>query len=107
MNLCKQLMGSMRVIYLERGVLVLCITEYSDGLKVAIKVLHLDLENTSKRFEVECNAMCNLRHRNLVKIISSYSNNLDFRSLVMEFMSNGSLDKWLFSDNYCLNFLQR
>ncbi|CAI8608354.1 unnamed protein product [Vicia faba] len=54
----------------------------------------------------ECNSMRNLRHRNLVKIISSCSN-LDFKSLVMEFMSNGSVDKWLYSYNYCLNFLQR
>jgi LRR receptor-like serine/threonine-protein kinase FLS2 len=25
----------------------------------------------------------------------------------MEFMSNGSVDKWLYSHNYCLNFIQR
>ena len=27
--------------------------------------------------------------------------------LVYEYMSNGSLDKWLYSHNYCLDFLQR
>ncbi|WJX65965.1 hypothetical protein P8452_50571 [Trifolium repens] len=41
-----------------------------------------------------------------VKIISGVSN-LDFKALVMEFMLNGSVDKWLYSNNYCLNFLQR
>jgi LRR receptor-like serine/threonine-protein kinase FLS2 len=60
----------------------------------------------SKSFDTECNAMKNLRHRNLVKIISGVSN-LDFKALVMEFMLNGSVDKWLYSNNYCLNFLQR
>ncbi|MED6184596.1 hypothetical protein PIB30_048927 [Stylosanthes scabra] len=78
----------------------------SSGLIVAVKVLDLDLEETSRSFEVECNAMRNLRHRNLVKIISSCSND-DFKSLVMEFMSNGSLDKWLYSHDYCLDFFQR
>ncbi|GAU35483.1 hypothetical protein TSUD_384380 [Trifolium subterraneum] len=78
----------------------------SSGKIVAIKVLDLTLEATSKSFDAECNAMRNLRHRNLVQVISSCSND-DFKSLVMEFMSNGSVEKWLYSENYCLNFLQR
>jgi LRR receptor-like serine/threonine-protein kinase FLS2 len=77
-----------------------------DGEIVAVKVIDLQSEEKSRSFDAECNAMRNLRHRNLVKIISSCSN-LDFKSLVMEFMSNGSLDKWLYSNNHCLNFLQR
>ncbi|KAI5419872.1 hypothetical protein KIW84_043865 [Lathyrus oleraceus] len=71
-----------------------------------IKVIDLQSEEKSRTFDAECNAMRNLRHRNLVKIISSCSN-LNFKSLVMEFMSNGSVDKWLYSDNYYLTFLQR
>ncbi|KAJ1396692.1 Serine/threonine-protein kinase, active site [Sesbania bispinosa] len=78
----------------------------SSGMMVAIKVFDLNLEATSRSFDVECNAMRNLRHRNLVKIISSCSN-VDFKSLVMEFMSNGSVEKWLYSGNYFLDFLQR
>jgi len=77
-----------------------------DGEMIAVKVIDLQSEAKSKSFDAECNAMRNLRHRNLVKIISSCST-LDFKSLVMEFMSNGSVDKWLYSNNYCLNFLQR
>ncbi|KEH19889.1 LRR receptor-like kinase family protein [Medicago truncatula] len=77
-----------------------------DGEMIAVKVIDLQSEAKSKSFDAECNAMRNLRHRNLVKIISSCSN-LDFKSLVMEFMSNGSVEKWLYSNNYCLNFLQR
>ncbi|CAJ2656927.1 unnamed protein product [Trifolium pratense] len=77
-----------------------------DGEMIAVKVIDLQSEAKSRSFDAECNAMKELRHRNLVKIISSCSN-LDFKSLVMEFMSNGSVDKWLYSHNYCLNFLQR
>ncbi|RHN41138.1 putative protein kinase RLK-Pelle-LRR-XII-1 family [Medicago truncatula] len=77
-----------------------------DGEMIAVKVIDLQSEAKSKSFDAECNAMRNLRHRNLVKIISSCSN-LDFKSLVMEFMSNGSVDSWLYSNNYCLSFLQR
>ncbi|WJX87993.1 hypothetical protein P8452_70123 [Trifolium repens] len=77
-----------------------------DGEMIAVKVIDLQSDVKSKSFDIECNAMKNLRHRNLVKIISGYSN-LDFKALVMEFMSNGSVDKWLYSHNYCLNFLQR
>ncbi|KEH19884.1 tyrosine kinase family protein [Medicago truncatula] len=80
--------------------------ELPDGEIIAVKVFDLQSEAKSKSFDAECNAMRNLRHRNLVKIISSCSN-LDFKSLVMEFMSNGSVDKWLYSNNYCLSFLQR
>ncbi|KAK2408289.1 receptor kinase protein Xa21 [Trifolium repens] len=77
-----------------------------DGEMIAVKVIDLQSDVKSKSFDIECNAMKNLRHRNLVKIISGCSN-LDFKALVMEFMSNGSVDKWLYSHNYCLNFLQR
>jgi LRR receptor-like serine/threonine-protein kinase FLS2 len=78
----------------------------SSGKMVAIKVLDLTMEATSRSFDAECNAMRNLRHRNLVQVISSCSND-DFKSLVMEFMSNGSVEKWLYSENSCLDFLQR
>jgi LRR receptor-like serine/threonine-protein kinase FLS2 len=76
------------------------------GEMIAVKVIDLQSDVKSKSFDTECNAMKNLRHRNLVKIISGVSN-LDFKALVMEFMLNGSVDKWLYSNNYCLNFLQR
>ncbi|XP_028802272.1 probable LRR receptor-like serine/threonine-protein kinase At3g47570 [Neltuma alba] len=73
---------------------------------VAVKVFNIDMEEALRSFDIECVAMCNLRHRNLIKIISSCSND-DFKSLIMEFMSNGSLDRWLYSHNYCLDILQR
>lgn len=76
------------------------------GKMIALKVFNLELEEAFRSFDVECATLYNLRHRNLIKIISVCSNN-DFKSLIMEFMPNGSLDRWLYSYNYCLDILQR
>ncbi|XP_028801982.1 LRR receptor-like serine/threonine-protein kinase EFR [Neltuma alba] len=78
----------------------------SGGIMVAVKIFNFYSEALSKSFEVECDTMRNVRHRNLVKIISSCSSD-DFKCLIMEFIPNGSLEKWLYSHNYCLDFLQR
>ncbi|XP_077226260.1 uncharacterized protein LOC143859433 [Tasmannia lanceolata] len=68
---------------------------------VAVKVLNLHLRGASKSFTAECNALRNIRHRNLVKILTSCSSidfgGNDFKALVLEFMPNGSLEKWLHS----------
>ncbi|XP_077226084.1 putative LRR receptor-like serine/threonine-protein kinase At3g47570 [Tasmannia lanceolata] len=68
---------------------------------VAVKVLNLHLRGASKSFMAECNALRNIRHRNLVKILTSCSSidfgGNDFKALVLEFMPNGSLEKWLHS----------
>ncbi|XP_043696280.1 probable LRR receptor-like serine/threonine-protein kinase At3g47570 [Telopea speciosissima] len=56
-------------------------------------------EHAYKSFTVECEALRNIRHRNLVKILTSCSSldskGEDFKALVYEFMPNGSLDDWL------------
>ncbi|XP_037493393.1 receptor kinase-like protein Xa21 [Jatropha curcas] len=78
----------------------------SDGTIIAIKVFNMQLEKGFKSFEKECDVLRNLRHRNLVKVVSSCCN-LDFKALVIEFMPNGSLEKWLYSENYFLDILQR
>ncbi|KAJ9168686.1 hypothetical protein P3X46_020182 [Hevea brasiliensis] len=78
----------------------------SDGLTIAVKVFNLQIEDAFKSFETECELLGNLRHRNLVKIITSCCN-LDFKALVLEFMPNWSLEKWLYSHNYFLDILQR
>ncbi|KAL3729648.1 hypothetical protein ACJRO7_026733 [Eucalyptus globulus] len=66
---------------------------------VAIKILDLTREGASESFIAECGALRRIRHRNLVKILTSCSgfdfNGNDFKALVYEFMSNGSLDEWL------------
>ncbi|KAK2990095.1 hypothetical protein RJ640_017766 [Escallonia rubra] len=68
---------------------------------VAVKVLKLEQHGAAKSFLAECEALRNLRHRNLVKIITSCSSidhkGNDFKALVFEFMPNGSLENWLHS----------
>nr|XP_027082585.1 probable LRR receptor-like serine/threonine-protein kinase At3g47570 [Coffea arabica] len=78
----------------------------NDGRSIAVKVFNLELEGVLKSFDVECKVLKNLRHRNLVKVISGCWNQ-DFRALVLEYMCNGSLEKWLYCDNYFLDTLQR
>jgi len=89
----------------------------SNGAIVAVKVLNLQQRGASKSFIDECNALKSLRHRNLLKIITACSSidhqGNDFKSLVFEFMSNGSLDQWLHplkdEQHQCkrLSFIQR
>jgi LRR receptor-like serine/threonine-protein kinase FLS2 len=78
----------------------------SDGMIVAIKVFDLKVEGAFKSFDTECEVLRNIRHRNLVKIISTCSN-MDFKSFVLEYMPNGNLEKWLYSQDHCLSVLQR
>ncbi|XP_008368011.2 probable LRR receptor-like serine/threonine-protein kinase At3g47570 [Malus domestica] len=66
---------------------------------IAVKVLNLVHHGASKSFAAECEALKNIRHRNLLKVLSAcsgvdYSGN-DFKALVYEFMANGSLEEWL------------
>ncbi|XP_058109263.1 probable LRR receptor-like serine/threonine-protein kinase At3g47570 isoform X2 [Magnolia sinica] len=66
---------------------------------VAVKVLNLLQQGAFKCFAAECEALRNIRHRNLVKILTVCSsidfNGNDFKALVFEYMPNGSLEKWL------------
>lgn len=70
---------------------------------VAIKVLNLQKKGAHKSFIAECNALRNIRHRNLVKILTCCSsidyNGNEFKALVFEYMENGSLEKWLHSES--------
>jgi LRR receptor-like serine/threonine-protein kinase FLS2 len=78
----------------------------SDGTIVAVKVLNLKMEGAFKSFDAECKVWRSIRHRNVVKVITTCSSP-EVRALVLQYMSNGSLEKWLYSHNYCLNLLQR
>ncbi|KAF3628228.1 putative LRR receptor-like serine/threonine-protein kinase EFR-like [Capsicum annuum] len=73
---------------------------------IAVKVFNLQLDVAFKSFDMECEVLHSLRHRNLVKVITSCSN-LDFKALVLKYMPNGSLDKYLYSHNYFLDIRQR
>ncbi|XP_059664301.1 probable LRR receptor-like serine/threonine-protein kinase At3g47570 [Cornus florida] len=77
-----------------------------DGTILAVKVFNLQLQGAFKSFDTECEILRNIRHRNLTKVISSCSN-LDFKALILQYMPNGSLEKWLYSYNYFLDISQR
>ncbi|KAL2533059.1 putative LRR receptor-like serine/threonine-protein kinase [Abeliophyllum distichum] len=87
----------------------------SGGSVVAVKVLNLQQKGASRSFMAECQALRNIRHRNLVKVITACSTTdfqgNDLKALVYELMLNGSLEKWLhpeedFKQN-SLNILRR
>uniref|UniRef100_A0ACD5VI11 Uncharacterized protein n=1 Tax=Avena sativa TaxID=4498 RepID=A0ACD5VI11_AVESA len=69
--------------------------------EVAVKVFNLETRGAQKSFIAECNVLRNVRHRNLVRILtvcsSIDSKGNDFIALVYEFMPRGDLHKLLYS----------
>ncbi|VAH56514.1 unnamed protein product [Triticum turgidum subsp. durum] len=72
-----------------------------DQNEVAIKVFNLEIRGAHKSFIAECNALRNVRHRNLVPILTACSSidskGNDFKALVYELMPRGDLHKLLYS----------
>ncbi|XP_028098545.1 probable LRR receptor-like serine/threonine-protein kinase At3g47570 [Camellia sinensis] len=87
-----------------------------DETTVAVKVLNLHQRGAAKSFITECQVLRNIRHRNLVKVLTAcsstdYEGN-EFKALVYEFMPNGTLESWLHPrdgqlQTRKLNFFQR
>ncbi|CAL5429459.1 unnamed protein product [Camellia sinensis] len=71
----------------------------SDEQIIAVKVLKLHERGANKSFVTKCEALKNIRHQNLVKIITACSSidfkGNDFKALVFKFMENGSLENWV------------
>ncbi|XP_057483879.1 receptor kinase-like protein Xa21 isoform X1 [Actinidia eriantha] len=78
----------------------------TNGTILAIKVFNLQVESAFKSFDTECEILRNIRHRNLTKVISSCSSP-DFKALILEYMPNGNLEKWLYSHNYFLDISKK
>ncbi|CAD6254487.1 unnamed protein product [Miscanthus lutarioriparius] len=74
---------------------------FQDEKLVAIKVFKLGTRGAKKSFIAECNALRNVRHRNLVHILTACSsidaNGNDFKALIYEFMPRGDLHNLLYS----------
>ncbi|KAL5713736.1 hypothetical protein ACHQM5_015788 [Ranunculus cassubicifolius] len=81
-----------------------CGSVYKGTLKqykyiIAVKVFNLMETGAFKNFIAECNALREVRHRNLLKILTVCSSidrsGMEFKALVFEFMPNGSLESLL------------
>ncbi|KAJ8630682.1 hypothetical protein MRB53_024005 [Persea americana] len=73
--------GSFGMVY--RGTL-------ADGMDIAVKVLKLQQEGAHGSFDAKCQVKCNVRHRNLVKVITACTN-LDFKALRLDIMIDVAL----------------
>ncbi|KAL8482249.1 hypothetical protein ACS0TY_028412 [Phlomoides rotata] len=78
----------------------------SDGLIIAAKVFNLELEGATMSFDTESEILSSIRHRNLLPVISCCTNQ-EFRALILKYMPNGNLEKWLHSVNNLLDLVQR
>ncbi|CAI0549978.1 unnamed protein product [Linum tenue] len=69
------------------------------GSTIAVKVFNLQRNGASRSFMAECAALKNIRHRNLLRILTVCSGvdyqMDDFKALIYEFLANGSLEEWL------------
>ncbi|KAL0372248.1 UNVERIFIED_CONTAM: putative LRR receptor-like serine/threonine-protein kinase [Sesamum calycinum] len=87
------LIGSGKFSLVYRGIL------NQSETAVAVKVLKLQVKGAYGSFLAECEALRSIRHRNLVKILTSCSSldfqGNEFKALVYALMENGSLEVWL------------
>ncbi|PRQ58193.1 putative protein kinase RLK-Pelle-LRR-XII-1 family [Rosa chinensis] len=78
---------------------VLVTPSHEAQLIVAVKVFNMLRWGASNSFAAECEMFRNIRHRNIVKIVTTCSSvdfrGNDFKALVYECMENGSLEEWL------------
>ncbi|XP_068343644.1 putative leucine-rich repeat receptor-like serine/threonine-protein kinase At2g24130 [Pyrus communis] len=86
------LIGSGQFGHVYKGVL-------QDNSVIAVKVLDLKTdEEILGSFKRECRVLKRTRHRNLIRIITACSRP-DFKALVLPLMSNGSLERHLYSNH--------
>ncbi|KAJ3672199.1 hypothetical protein LUZ60_006920 [Juncus effusus] len=75
------------------GAVYKAVMSFENVTTVAVKVLNLGQHGASRHFISECEALRHVKHRNLVKVLSSCSSidnhGNDFNALIFEFMFNG------------------
>ncbi|XP_028786786.1 G-type lectin S-receptor-like serine/threonine-protein kinase At5g24080 [Neltuma alba] len=78
---------------------------FSDGTVVAVKVLRSGIsdQRIEDQFMAEVGTIGKVHHFNLVRLIG-FCIEKDMTALVYEYMSNGSLDKYLFNEEKALGF---
>ncbi|KAL3717278.1 hypothetical protein ACJRO7_008798 [Eucalyptus globulus] len=78
-----------------------------DGTKVAVKRLK-NLGQVKKSFQAEVETIGSLHHMNLVTLVG-FCDEKSHKLLIYEYMSNGSLDEWIFhrSSERALDWQQR
>ncbi|KAF8765885.1 hypothetical protein HU200_008065 [Digitaria exilis] len=78
---------------------------FNSGIgSAAIKVFKPDQLGGPSNFLSECEALRNIRHRNLIKVISLCSTldptGNEFKALILKYMVNGNLECWLHPKDY-------
>lgn len=76
-----------------------------DQRVVAVKKLE-DASLGEEEFQAELSIIRSIYHKNLVRVWG-FCSEQSYRILVLEYVENGSLDKVLFSANFCLGWRQR
>lgn len=78
-----------------------------NGDIVAVKRLAMDSRRAKEEFESEVTLISNVHHRNLIRLLGCSRKSPDLL-LVLEYMANGSLDKFLYGEKRgTLNWKQR
>lgn len=88
------------------GISSVYVGRFFDEGVYAVKVFNLDAQDALESFNTETHMQSTVRHRNLLKIHHCCSQ-VDFKALVMAYMPNGDLEKWLYSANCSLNLFKR
>jgi serine/threonine protein kinase len=86
------------------GTVYKAVMSFDNVTTVAVKVFNLERHGAFRSFFSECEVLRNVRHRNLIKVLNSCSSidhqGNDFKALILEYMSNGSLETWLQPNSY-------
>jgi serine/threonine protein kinase len=71
-----------------------------DEQLVAVKVFHLEQNGALKSFNTECESLRNIKHKNLVSVITSCCSidckGDEFKSLLFNYIPNGNLEEWIY-----------